>query len=96
MLYGYIRDKDIFERDYQLYLSNRLLQALSRSEQAEKRMIGKLKTECGYQWTSKLEGMFKVLLERAPKAHHQHHRVLFQPVHTAAVGVGGLTVQHDS
>lgn len=59
MLYGYIRDKDIFERDYQQYLSHRLLQALSTSEQAEKRMIGKLKTECGYQWTSKLEGMFK-------------------------------------
>jgi cullin 1 len=59
MLYGYIRDKDIFERDYQLFLSNRLLQGLSQSEQAERRMIGKLKTECGYQWTSKLESMFK-------------------------------------
>jgi len=58
-LYGYIRDKDIFERDYQTYLSSRLLQDLSESEHAEKSMIGKLKTESGYHWTSKLEDMFK-------------------------------------
>merc|ERR1719166_608931 len=58
-LYGYIRDKDIFERDYQTYLSHRLLQDLSESEHAEKSMIGKLKTESGYHWTSKLEDMFK-------------------------------------
>jgi len=59
MLYGYIRDKDIFERDYQTYLAGRLLQDLSESEQSEKSMIGKLKTESGYHWTSKLEDMFK-------------------------------------
>merc|ERR1719461_2836026 len=59
MLYGYIRDKDIFERDFQTYLGLRLLQDLSESEQAEKAMIGKLKTESGYHWTSKLEDMFK-------------------------------------
>merc|ERR1719461_1276086 len=59
MLYGYIRDKDIFERDFQTYLAHRLLQDLSESEQAEKAMIGKLKTESGYHWTSKLEDMFK-------------------------------------
>jgi len=59
MLYGYIRDKDVFERDYQQYLSHRLLQDLSQNEQAEKSMIGKLKTESGYHWTAKLEDMFK-------------------------------------
>lgn len=59
MLYGYIRDKDIFERDYQQYLASRLLSDLSQSEQSERSMIGKLKTESGYHWTSKLEDMFK-------------------------------------
>jgi cullin 3 len=59
MLYGYIRDKDIFERDYQQYLAHRLLQDLSQSEQSERSRIGKLKTESGYHWTSKLEDMFK-------------------------------------
>merc|ERR550525_1527968 len=37
----------------------RLLQDLSESEQSERSMIGKLKTESGYHWTSKLEDMFK-------------------------------------
>ena len=59
MLYGYLRDKDIFEREYQLYLATRLLQDLSQSEQNERTMIGKLKNEAGYLWTSKLEDMFK-------------------------------------
>ena len=59
MLYGYIRDKDIFERDFQTCLASRLLQDLSRNEQYERMMIGKLRTEAGYHWTSKLEDMFK-------------------------------------
>lgn len=58
-LYGYIQEKDVFERDYQVFLSHRLLMGLCESEHAEKSMIAKLKTECGYQWTNKLEGMFK-------------------------------------
>jgi len=58
-LYGYIQEKDVFERDYQLFLATRLLMGLCESEHSEKSMIAKLKTECGYQWTNKLEGMFK-------------------------------------
>jgi len=58
-LYGYIQDKDIFEYDYQHFLAQRLLMGQCQSEHTEKNMIQKLKTECGYQWTNKLEGMFK-------------------------------------
>lgn len=58
-LYGYIQEKDVFERDYQLNLQTRLLKGQCESEHSEKSMIAKLKTECGYQWTNKLEGMFK-------------------------------------
>eukprot|EP00494_Astrolonche_serrata_P006005 UN06022 len=58
MLYGYIRDKDLFESNYQTYLANRLLSDTSASEQNEKKMIGKLKQESGYHWTQKLEDMF--------------------------------------
>lgn len=58
-LYGYIQEKDIFERDYQLFLQTRLLKGQCESEHSEKSMIAKLKSECGYQWTNKLEGMFK-------------------------------------
>ena len=58
-LYGYISEKDVFERDYQIFLADRLLNDQCESEHSEKSMIAKLKTECGYQWTNKLEGMFK-------------------------------------
>lgn len=58
-LYGYIHDKDVFENHYQHYLSSRLLNSLCESEHLEKTMIAKLKTQAGYQWTNKLEGMFK-------------------------------------
>jgi len=58
-LYGYIHEKDVFERHYQLFLANRLLNGLCESEHVEKSMIAKLKTEAGYQWCNKLEGMFK-------------------------------------
>eukprot|EP01084_Bolivina_argentea_P131194 231604_1 len=59
MLYGYIYDKDIFERDFQCDLATRLLQNLSASDEAERSMINKLKTESGYHWTSKLGDMIK-------------------------------------
>lgn len=58
-LYGYITEKDVFERDYQSFLAQRLLNAMCESEHSEKAMIAKLKNECGYQWTNRLEGMFK-------------------------------------
>lgn len=57
-LYGYITEKDIFERDYQMHLARRLLHGECESEHFERSMIAKLKTESGYQWTNKLEGMF--------------------------------------
>jgi len=59
MIYGYIRDKDVFEREYQLYLSHRLLNSTSASDAMEQKMIGLLKAECGYHWAQKLEDMFK-------------------------------------
>jgi len=58
-LFGYITDKDVFEFDYETFLADRLLMGTSESEHREKAMIAKLKIECGYQWTNKLETMFK-------------------------------------
>ena len=57
-IFRYLQDKDIFERFYKDYLSKRLLSGRTVSDDAERRMIGKLKTECGYQFTQQLEGMF--------------------------------------
>ncbi|KAF9113623.1 Cullin-3 [Mortierella sp. AM989] len=58
-LFRFLSDKDVFERYYKQHLSNRLLHGKSLSDEAERGMIGKLKIECGYQFTSKLEGMFQ-------------------------------------
>jgi cullin 3 len=58
-LFRYLQDKDVFEEFYKLLLAKRLLNARGTSDEAEKLVISKLKAECGYQFTSKLEGMFK-------------------------------------
>jgi len=58
MLFRFIQDKDVFEKYYKNHLAKRLLFGKLISSDAERNMIGKLKAECGYQFTSKLEGMF--------------------------------------
>lgn len=55
-----VQGKDVFEAFYKKDLAKRLLLGRSVSIDAEKGAISKLKTECGSQFTSKLEGMFKV------------------------------------
>ncbi|CAG8559367.1 4501_t:CDS:2, partial [Ambispora leptoticha] len=57
-LFRFITEKDVFERYYKQHLARRLLNQRSVSDDAERGMIGKLKSECGYQFTTKLEGMF--------------------------------------
>ena len=54
-----LQGKDVFEAFYKKDLAKRLLLGRSASTDAEKNMITKLKTECGSQFTNKLEGMFK-------------------------------------
>jgi cullin 3 len=57
-LFRFLREKDVFEKYYKQHLAKRLLLGRSVSDDAERNMITKLKQECGYQFTSKLEGMF--------------------------------------
>ncbi len=57
-VFQFLEDKDVFENYYRKHLSKRLLSGRSASSDAEKAMISKLKAECGYQFTSRLEGMF--------------------------------------
>jgi cullin 3 len=58
VIFKFISDKDIFENYYRRLLSKRLLSGKTVSDELEKQMIAKLKAECGYQFTSKLEGMY--------------------------------------
>eukprot|EP00357_Protocruzia_adherens_P016205 CAMPEP_0115041442 /NCGR_PEP_ID=MMETSP0216-20121206/45523_1 /TAXON_ID=223996 /ORGANISM="Protocruzia adherens, Strain Boccale" /LENGTH=755 /DNA_ID=CAMNT_0002423067 /DNA_START=45 /DNA_END=2312 /DNA_ORIENTATION=- len=59
LVFRFLKDKDIFENFYKQHLARRLLQDKSVSDDAEKMMISKLKTECGCHYTQKLEVMFK-------------------------------------
>ena len=57
-IFRFLADKDVFERYYKGHLAKRLLHGRSVSDDAERGMLAKLKVECGYQFTQKLEGMF--------------------------------------
>ena len=58
LVFRYLSDKDVFESYYKQHLAKRLLNNKSVSDEAERAMVSQLKAECGYQFTSKLEGMF--------------------------------------
>ncbi|KAG4148772.1 hypothetical protein ERO13_D05G304600v2 [Gossypium hirsutum] len=58
MIFCYLQEKDVFEKYYKQHLAKRLLSGKTVSDDAERSLIVKLKTACGYQYTSKLEGMF--------------------------------------
>lgn len=58
MLFRYLQEKDVFEKYYKQHLAKRLLSGRVTSDDTERSMISKLKTECGFQFTSKIEGMF--------------------------------------
>lgn len=57
-LFRYLNERDVFERYYKLHLTKRLLHARTASSDAERSFISKMKTECGYLYTSKMEVMF--------------------------------------
>ncbi|KAK9090708.1 hypothetical protein Sjap_023885 [Stephania japonica] len=58
MLFRHLQENDVFEKYYKQHLAKCLLSNTTVSDDAERSLIVKLKTECGYQFTSKLEGMF--------------------------------------
>jgi len=57
-VFKYIEDKDVFQTFYSKNLAKRLIHGASASEDLEGTMIGKLKSACGYEYTSKLQRMF--------------------------------------
>eukprot|EP00494_Astrolonche_serrata_P029257 UN29524 len=47
MLFRYLQEKDVFEKYYKQHLAKRLLSGKTVSDDAERSLIVKLKTECG-------------------------------------------------
>ncbi|KAH8910291.1 putative nuclear pore complex subunit Nup192 [Coniochaeta sp. PMI_546] len=58
-LFRFIQGKDVFEAFYKRDLARRLLMSRSASQDAERNMLTKLKSECGSSFTHNLEQMFK-------------------------------------
>lgn len=58
-LFRFIQGKDVFEAFYKKDLARRLLMSRSASQDAERSMLTKLKSECGSNFTHNLEQMFK-------------------------------------
>lgn len=56
-LFRILNDKDVFELVYRQHLARRLL-ARTSSEDTERSLLGRLKVECGSQFTTRAEGMF--------------------------------------
>ncbi|CAK7564742.1 MAG: Serine/threonine-protein kinase tel1 [Sporothrix epigloea] len=58
-LFRFIEGKDVFEAFYKKDLARRLLMGRSASQDTERNMLSKLKTECGSSLTHNLEQMFR-------------------------------------
>eukprot|EP00753_Platysulcus_tardus_P005775 PLAT13692.1.p1 GENE.PLAT13692.1~~PLAT13692.1.p1 ORF type:complete len:740 (+),score=386.09 PLAT13692.1:52-2271(+) len=89
ILFRYLRDKDVFESFYKSHLAKRLLSGRSVSDDAERLMIAKLKTECGYQFTAKLEGMFQDM--RLSRETMEHYGRVVAGRHSIELSVSILT-----
>mmetsp|Transcript_11464 Transcript_11464/g.36419 ORF Transcript_11464/g.36419 Transcript_11464/m.36419 type:complete len:742 (+) Transcript_11464:99-2324(+) len=75
VIFRYIQDKDVFEDVYKQYLAKRLLSQRSVSHEYERAMLAKFKSECGYQFTTKLEGMFAdVRFSKDVMDKYHHHQ----------------------
>jgi hypothetical protein len=92
VLFRFLHDKDVFEAHYKAHLQKRLLGGRSGADNdAERAMLAKLKQECGFTYTSKLEGMFNDLrtseeFMRAYRAERAAHPPA--PVMVPAPGAG--------
>ncbi|CAI7835604.1 unnamed protein product [Closterium sp. NIES-53] len=88
MLFRFLQEKDVFEKYYKQHLAKRLLSGKTVSDDAERSFIVKLKTECGYQFTSKLEGMF-LDMKTSQDTMRAFHCALQAEAAAAAVATGG-------
>mmetsp|Transcript_9335 Transcript_9335/g.19083 ORF Transcript_9335/g.19083 Transcript_9335/m.19083 type:complete len:765 (+) Transcript_9335:530-2824(+) len=80
LVFRYLADKDVFESYYKQHLAKRLLGNKSVSDEAERAMVSQLKAECGYQFTSKLEGMFNDMrISRDTRDAYKRHKKTQQP-----------------
>lgn len=92
-LFSYLTDKDFFVEIYRNQLARRLLNKRSKSDDAEKSMIQKLKLRCGAQFTGPLEGMINDL-SVGSESHKEFETAMQKlPEGLPIKGDGNFTVQ---
>jgi cullin 3 len=79
-IFRFLKDKDVFENYYKIHLSKRLLTSrsyhlLESQSSMERLFVTKLKLECGFYFTSKIEGMFNDMrLSRTSMDQYRNHK----------------------
>merc|ERR1712241_185032 len=92
ILFRFLQEKDAFEEYYKRHLARRLLNQKSASDDSEKMMISKPKSECGGHFTSKLEGMFKdMTLSNTVNEEFRNHSTQSRNLHGIDLSVRVLT-----
>ena len=86
-VFRYLTDKDVFERYYKNHLAKRLLLGRSVSDDAERGMLAKLKVECGFQFTQKLEQMFNDMSTSADTMTAYRDHISRQEVRSVAIRI---------
>jgi cullin 1 len=57
-VFKYIEAKDVFQKFYSKMLAKRLVYFQSASDDAEASMISRLKDQCGFDYTARMQRMF--------------------------------------
>lgn len=97
VVFRYLSDKDVFEAYYKSHLAKRLLGGKSGNEEAEKAMVSLLKAECGYQFTSKLEGMFNDMrISRETAEKYRSHKRAVASSNAGGAGGGASSDERDA
>ena len=92
VVFRYLQDKDVFESFYKQHLAKRLLFGRSISDDAERTMVSLLKAECGYQFTTKIEGMFNdKRISRETRDKYKNYQRQTGDVHGVDIEVDVLT-----
>jgi Cullin family/Cullin protein neddylation domain len=86
-LFRFLHEKDVFERYYKQHLCKRLLHNRTTSHDAERSFMTKLKTECGYLYTSKMETMFLDMRTSAETTEQFRGEVADAPAELADIDV---------
>jgi hypothetical protein len=61
-VFGFLEEKDVFQKYYLRGLSRRLVHQQSGSMEAEEVVISRLRRECGSEYVAKMQRMFTGML----------------------------------